>query len=81
VVSSPILGELSVNYGYRSVLIACNVIIVIGTLIYAHAQDVSALITSQIVMGLGSGSLGVTRSYVAEQTEKQTRTVLLAYLT
>jgi len=81
VISSPILGSISQAHGYRSVLLACNIVILAGALTYAMATSLPLLIAAQIVLGLGSGSLGVTRSYVAELTGKRRRTELLAYLT
>eukprot|EP00518_Triparma_eleuthera_P004603 CAMPEP_0182457868 /NCGR_PEP_ID=MMETSP1319-20130603/3331_1 /TAXON_ID=172717 /ORGANISM="Bolidomonas pacifica, Strain RCC208" /LENGTH=410 /DNA_ID=CAMNT_0024656419 /DNA_START=426 /DNA_END=1658 /DNA_ORIENTATION=+ len=39
------------------------------------------LVSAQIVMGLGSGTLGVTRAYVAESTGREERTKWLSYLT
>eukprot|EP01035_Chromulina_nebulosa_P018232 gene18232-23903_t len=43
--------------------------------------SLSWLILSQFVIGLGAGSLGVSRSYVAEHSLRVNRTINLAYLT
>lgn len=39
------------------------------------------LILAQLVMGLGSGTLGVTRGYVADITPRNERTSWIGYLT
>lgn len=80
-IASPYIGRLSEIYGYRRVLVATSVVLLIGTLLYASATSIWQVLAAQIAMGLGSGTLGVTRAYVSEQTAKKKRTVLLAYLT
>lgn len=81
ILSSPLFGKLSEIYGYRGVLCACNVIIVMGCLLYSVAQSISIVLLAQLIVGFGAGSLGVTRAFVAEYTIKQNRTVYMAYLT
>ncbi len=78
---SPFFGRLSEVYGYRAVLVLTSLVLCAGTLIYTAADDVYTLLLAQVVMGIGSGTLGVTRAYVAESTQRSKRTVLLAYLT
>lgn len=63
------------------VLIITSIILCAGTLLYTASKNVYMLLASQVIMGIGSGTLGVTRAYVAEQTLRSKRTVLLAYLT
>lgn len=81
ILSSPIFGTLSEEYGNRYVLVCCNVIITIGCLLYIISTSYVWVILSQFVIGFGAGSLGVTRSFVAEHTEPENRGVYLAYLT
>ncbi|KAJ1422194.1 major facilitator superfamily domain-containing protein [Ochromonadaceae sp. CCMP2298] len=81
IVSSPLFGRYSETHGYRPVLIACNLCIFLGTLLYISANSIWMLILAQCCIGFGAGSLGVTRSYVADHTEKADRTEYLAYLT
>ena len=81
IIASPIFGYWCEFYGFRSVLISCNILIFVGCISYGHASSIEALILSQLIIGFGSGSLGVTRSYVAEKTNPNKRTVYLAYLT
>jgi ceroid-lipofuscinosis MFS transporter 7 len=55
-----------------------------GVFLWANAYLMSnkaALYCAQFVMGVGSGSLGVTRSYIVEQVEPQVRTNALSLLT
>lgn len=78
---SPYFGNLSTKYGYRKVLMAASAFIFAGALAYAAARNNTALIVAQIMMGVGSGTLGVTRAYVADKSTPEQRTYLLAYTT
>lgn len=81
--SSPIFGRLSEVYGFRSVLISCNIVMALGCLFYTlsiYFQSLHAILISQFVIGFGAGSLGVTRSYVSMTTTKSNRTEYMAYL-
>ena len=51
---------------------------------YAQIQNVGRtefLILSQTILGLGSGTLGVTRAFVAEVTAQRNRTTYMAWIT
>ena len=82
--------------GYKPTLTKSLSTLLFGTLLYVSASTpviashlasihdsapLSLLILAQIVMGLGSGTLGVTRAYVAEITPRDKRTAWLSYLT
>ena len=54
VIFSPIFGGLSESYGHRRVLIICNMVIALGTLIYSSATSLSMIALGQFVMGCGS---------------------------
>ena len=43
--------------------------------------NVAFLIFAQIALGLGSGTLGVTRAFVAEVTAQRSRTTYMAWIT
>lgn len=60
---------------------AASCFIVVGAMSYAIAWNNAALIIAQILMGVGSGTLGVTRAYVADKSTPEQRTYLLAYTT
>eukprot|EP01039_Chlorochromonas_danica_P002203 gene2203-2406_t len=82
IIGTPIFGALSDHVNsYRSTLITCNVILLLGAILYGLSQSLLALITAQFVMGLGAGSLGTLRSYVAETAPRVDRTEHMAYLT
>ena len=66
IMSSPIFGERSTTHGYRSTLMLSCTIFLIGTLFYAFANSVQSLIFAQTLLGIGSGTLGVTRAFVAD---------------
>lgn len=79
--ASPYIGRLSEVYGYRKVLVTTSLLLTLGSVMYMGSTEVWMVIASQMMMGVGSGTLGVTRAYVAEKTTRAKRTVLLAYLT
>lgn len=84
IIVSPIFGFWSVVYGYTKVLILSCSLLFLGTILYAQAQNVgstSFLILSQTVLGIGSGTLGVTRAFVAEVTATRTRTRYMMWTT
>uniref|UniRef100_A0A7S2K957 Major facilitator superfamily (MFS) profile domain-containing protein n=1 Tax=Leptocylindrus danicus TaxID=163516 RepID=A0A7S2K957_9STRA len=84
ILASPIFGERSVEYGYRSTLLLSCAILLLGTLLYAQSTNVGStefLILAQTTLGIGSGTLGVTRAYVADVTPTRGRTRYMAYLT
>jgi len=81
---SPLFGQWSVTNGYRHTLILSCSILLVGTLFYFEASYVghpAFLIFSQMILGIGSGTLGVTRAYVAEISPTRYRTTYMAYLT
>ena len=81
ILSSPLFGWLSEKYGYRNVLITCNAIVFFGCYMYSLSKTVNGVILGQFIIGIGAGSLGVTRSYVAEKTHRTERTLYMAYMT
>ncbi|GMH66437.1 hypothetical protein TrRE_jg9159 [Triparma retinervis] len=96
VLMSPVLGRMSETLGYKPTLTKSLSMLLLGTLLYvaastpvvaSHAASIHSsaplflLIFAQVVMGLGSGTLGVTRAYVAEITPRDKRTAWLSYLT
>lgn len=84
IISNPIFGSLSHTHGYtNSLLLSCS-ILCFGTLLYAQIPVVGRLdflIISQTVLGMGSGTLGVTRAFVADVTAKRNRTTYMAWAT
>ena len=76
VIISPILGKKSVQSGYRSTLNIALTFLLIGTLTYSlspSTHSIYCLISAQIIMGLGSGTLGVTRAYEGERAKRASR--------
>jgi ceroid-lipofuscinosis MFS transporter 7 len=81
---SPLFGRLSVTYGYSKILLLSCSILLFGTFLYGQVQNVGRpefLIVAQTVLGLGSGTLGVTRAFVAEVTAQRNRTTYMAWIT
>ena len=78
------LGIIADVYRHRASLMISGVIFILGGIFWSispFASTLPLLYIAQFTLGLGTGSLGVTRSYVVEQTTPQTRTYMLAYLT
>jgi Major Facilitator Superfamily len=81
---SPLFGGWSVTYGYTKTLTFSCSILLLGTLLYAQVQNVGRtefLIFCQCVLGLGSGTLGVTRAFIADVTAQRNRTTYMAWIT
>ena len=81
---SPLFGSWSVQWGYSKTLMFSCSILFVGTLMYGQVQNVGRtefLILCQTVLGVGSGTLGVTRAFVAEVTAQRNRTTYMAWIT
>ncbi|CAM9913831.1 unnamed protein product [Ectocarpus fasciculatus] len=78
---SPVFGRMSTKHGYRRAFLISTVLVPCAALFYAVANSVFTVFLSQVFLGVGSGTLGVTRGYVADKTTKEQRTYLLAYTT
>ena len=81
---SPVFGSWSHRYGYTRTLTLSVTIILAGTLLYAQVVNVGRpefLVLAQMVLGVGSGTLGVTRAFVADVTPTRNRTTYMAWLT
>ena len=81
VLVSPWYGAYSTKHGYRGVLLFAHGIILCGTLLYAQVRGLASLFAAQVVLGLGCGTLGVTRAYVSESVPRGKRTVYMGRLT
>jgi len=81
ILSSPVFGAMSEKHGYRYVLIVSCLITLTGSYVYAKAGTVNTIMIGQFILGLGAGTLGVTRSYFAECSTKANRSVYMANLT
>jgi ceroid-lipofuscinosis MFS transporter 7 len=81
---SPLFGGWSITYGYSKTLMFSCSILLFGTIMYAQVQNVGRiefLIFSQILLGIGSGTLGVTRAFVADISAQRNRTTYMAWIT
>jgi MFS family permease len=77
------MGILTDRYRHRFALLISSVILCLGAAVWANVKFLGGLPTlyiAQTILGLGTGSLGVTRSYVVEQSLFETRTARLARL-
>jgi ceroid-lipofuscinosis MFS transporter 7 len=77
-------GYFCDNYRHRITLLISNFLLLLGALCWANAyatRSIGFLYFAQLLMGVGSGTLGVTRSYVVEQTLPKYRTEILAIMT
>ena len=77
------MGIIADKYRHRCALIIDGSIYVIAGLMWSNigmTNSIVMLYLSQFMLGLGTGSLGVTRSFVSEQCEGNKRTYQLARL-
>mmetsp|Transcript_31473 Transcript_31473/g.46069 ORF Transcript_31473/g.46069 Transcript_31473/m.46069 type:complete len:465 (+) Transcript_31473:79-1473(+) len=80
---TPLFGSMSVNYGYAKTLLLSNFLTLIGGLVYAQCQNVGMpefVILSRTILGIGSGTLGVTRAFASEVTAQRNRTQYMGWL-
>jgi len=90
-VTSPYFGAVVSSWGCRTVLLIANLLVIAGCYVYAVAATreetesvvtgVHLLFVAQLVIGAGSGTLGVTRAYVASISTKNSLIWNLAILT
>lgn len=81
IIGAPLFGVMSEHYNYKRVLIWCNLILIIGALVFSVAPSVTMLAVAQLLMGIGAGNLATLRAYVSETTSRIKRTEFIAYLT
>lgn len=81
VVVAPTFGHIATRYGYKGVLVGAQFVVAIGALLYTQVTGLRGLLAAQILLGAGCGTLGVTRSYIAESVPKAHRTVYIGKLT
>ena len=63
IMSSPILGSLSDIFGYKKILLLSCLIVAIGCIQYTLASTVEALLTAQVIVGIGSATYVSSRYY------------------
>jgi MFS transporter, ceroid-lipofuscinosis neuronal protein 7 len=83
VISAPI-GWFCDKYRHRWALIVSGILMLFGAILWSSvlaANQIAVLFLAQLFLGLGTGSLGVTRAYVAEQTRAEQRTNALSLVT
>jgi ceroid-lipofuscinosis MFS transporter 7 len=79
----PLFGAWSVQYGYRRTLLISTVILCFGTLLFGHVLTVGThwfLLFANIIVGVGSGTLGVTIAYASDVTPTRNRTSYMAWV-
>jgi ceroid-lipofuscinosis MFS transporter 7 len=79
----PLFGKMSTVNGCRKVLLFTSVIFFIGTLMFTQVLNVGEpwfLILSNVVLGIGSGTLAVTRAYTSDVTPRRSRTGYMALI-
>ena len=83
VITAP-LGYMSDKYRHKMPLLLASSLLILGAILWANAyytNKLAVLYVAQFLLGVGSGSLGVTRSFVVEQCEPKKRTEALALIT
>ena len=81
---NPVFGSWSHTWGYTNTLLLSTSILLFGTFCYTQVLNVGLkefLIVAQTILGVGSGTLGVTRAFVADVTAKRRRTTYMAWIT
>ena len=81
---NPVFGSWSHTWGYTNTLLLSTCLLLFGTFCYTQILNVGRtqfLIVAQTLLGVGSGTLGVTRAFVADVTAKRSRTTYMAWIT
>ena len=81
---NPVFGSWTHTWGYTNTLLLSTCLLLFGTFCYTQVLNVGRvefLIVAQTVLGIGSGTLGVTRAFVADVTAKRSRTTYMAWIT
>ncbi|CAB9521625.1 Major facilitator superfamily domain-containing protein 8 [Seminavis robusta] len=81
---NPVFGSWSHTWGYTNTLLLSTSLLLFGTFCYSQVLNVGRpefLIVAQTMLGVGSGTLGVTRAFVADVTAKRSRTTYMAWVT
>lgn len=84
VLVNPIFGSWSYKMGYTNTLTLSCSLLLFGTLFYSQVQvfgRIEGLLLAQTLLGVGSGTLGVTRAFVADVTARRNRTTYMAWVT
>lgn len=79
----PLFGSWSILYGYKWTLKISTFILLLGTVLFAQVLNVGTqwfLLLANTIIGIGSGTLGVTFAYASEVTPKRHRTGYLAWV-
>jgi len=74
------LGFLSDHLSMRDVLAYAGAVQMVGHAAYMVSNNVSFLIGTRVVVGLGSATMSVCRAHIARSTSKAQRTYYFAYL-
>jgi len=79
-ITNPI-GVVTDVYHHKAALIICAVLVSSASILWSISGtlgSLSVLYISQFLLGLGTGSLGTTRSFVSEQTPAKDKTVAMS---
>lgn len=82
-IASPVLGSWSHSFGYTRTLLASTAVLFVGGVLYGQVPNVGSTVFMtfvQVVLGVGSATLGVSRAFTAEVTAQRARTTHLAWL-
>ncbi|MDP8208024.1 MAG: MFS transporter [Candidatus Electryonea clarkiae] len=71
---APIAGKISDKIGRRPVIIAALAITTISYVLFALADNLTAIFISRILAGLGGSDLTVAQAYIADVTPPEKRT-------
>jgi MFS transporter, ceroid-lipofuscinosis neuronal protein 7 len=83
-VSSTPFGYLCDRQRHRLPLQIANITLLCGAILWANAlitKSLNILFIAQFILGLASGTLGLTRSYVVERVHPKKRTEMISLLT
>jgi MFS family permease len=80
ILSAPLWGRVSDNYGRRPALLIGLMASAVAYVVFGLADSVWLLFASRIVQGAGGGTTGVAQAYVADTIEPSQRARALGWL-
>lgn len=79
----PLFGTWSIKYGYKWTLRFSTMVLLIGSILFAQVLNVRKqwfALLANVIVGIGSGTLGVTFAYASDVTPKRKRTSYLSWV-
>lgn len=79
-ISGPILGKLSDNYGRKKILLISQIGTFFGFLFFGLANSLLMLFVARMIDGSTAGNLSIAQAYISDVTKPEERTKAFAFI-